>query len=116
MSLDTQAIEHFLHGQIECWNSGDKAGFLAHYRKIAPNGLTIEYVGYPLRDPWLVLEEMWEQQQANIRIEVAKAIINGNEAACHHLNNRLSGEPGTETIEVYKFAEGKMSVRYFIAR
>lgn len=28
MNLDKHAIEQFLHGQIDCWNKGDKQGFL----------------------------------------------------------------------------------------
>jgi len=27
MSMDKHTIEHFLHGQIDCWNRGDKDGF-----------------------------------------------------------------------------------------
>src|SRR3990167_156338 len=43
-----EAIEQFLHGQIECWNNGDKEGFFEHYRRVSPAGLSIEYVGRPL--------------------------------------------------------------------
>jgi len=60
---DMAAFEHFLHGQIECWNSSDKEGFFKHYRDISPNGLTIEYVGRPLTDAWVILEHMWAEQQ-----------------------------------------------------
>jgi hypothetical protein len=112
---DKSRIEHFLHGQVECWNSGNKDGFFAHYRSIAGKGLSIEYVGHPERDAWQVLEGMWAQQNAKIRIEVKATIINGNEAACHHRNAFVGGEGGVETIEVYRFDEGLLSVRYFVA-
>ncbi|QCG68145.1 nuclear transport factor 2 family protein [Pseudomonas veronii] len=114
MTPDAHAIEHFLHGQVDCWNRSDKEGFMAHYRKIAPKGLTLEYVGQPLQGAWAVLENMWERQQPHIRIEVIRCIINGNEAACHHSNNRVNGEPGIQTIEVYRFEDGLLQVRYFV--
>jgi hypothetical protein len=112
---DKRLIEQFLHGQVECWNKGDKEGFFAHYRRMADKGLSIEYVGQPERDAWQVLEGMWAQQNAKIRISVRATIINGNEAACHHLNAFVGGEGGIETIEVYRFDEGLLSVRYFVA-
>lgn len=113
-TLVTEGLEHFLHGQIDCWNSGDREGFFALYRNIAPKGLSLEYVGLPQGDAWAMLEQMWDKSQANIRIEVLCSIISGNEAACHHRNNRLSGENGTETIELYKIDDGHLTARYFI--
>lgn len=112
---DQNTIERFLHGQVECWNTGDKEGFFAHYRALAGEGLSIEYVGQPERDPWQVLEGMWAQQQPRIRIEVKLVVIKGNEAACHHRNAFVSGDGGIETIELYRFEQGLLSVRYFIA-
>jgi hypothetical protein len=112
----SSAIGTFLHGQIECWNAGDKEGFFAHYRAAAPNGLEIEYVGQPQGDAWQVLEAMWAQQNARIRIEVAACIVSGGEAACHHRNLMRDGPGGVETIETYRFAEGRLAVRYFVAR
>lgn len=114
MSMDKHAIEHFLHGQVDCWNRGDKEGFFAHYRNVSANGLSIEYVGKPQHDAWQVLEGMWAQQQPKIRVEVRQCIVNGAEAACHHLNAFREQEGGIETIELYRFEEGKLSVRYFI--
>jgi hypothetical protein len=111
----SSAIEEFLHGQVECWNAGDKDGFFAHYRAAAPNGLQIEYVGQPTADAWQVLEAMWAQQNPRIRIEVAACIVNGDEAACHHRNLVRDGAGGIETIETYRFTEGRLAVRYFIA-
>lgn len=112
---DQHAIEDFLHGQVACWNKGDQEGFFAHYRRVAPKGLSIEYVGQPARDGWPVLEGMWEQQQPRIRVEVRQTIIKGNEAACHHRNAFIDGDGGIETIELYRIEEGVLSVRYFVA-
>ncbi len=108
-------MDEFLHGQVDCWNAGDKEGFFAHYRAMAPNGLSIEYVGQPRHpDAWQVLEAMWARQNARIRIEVAACIVNGREAACHHRNLMREGEGGIDTIEQYRFGDGTLEVRYFV--
>jgi hypothetical protein len=109
------AAEEFLHGQVACWNAADKDGFFAHYRRIAPQGLEIEYIGQPQRDAWDVLEAMWTHQNSRIRIEVAACIVNGCEAACHHRNLMREGDGGIETIEMYRFSPGRLEVRYFVA-
>lgn len=108
-------MKDFLHGQVACWNAGDKASFFAHYKAMAPNGLTIEYVGQARHhDAWQVLEGMWAQQNARIRIEVAACIVNGGEAACHHRNLMREGDGGVDTIELYRVGEGTLDIRYFV--
>lgn len=116
MSDDAKrAIERFLHGQVECWNNGDKEGFFEHYRSVTRSGLSIEFVGRPLpTDSWEILEGMWAQQQPRCRIEVRETIINGEEAACYHYNAMRDGNGGIETIELYRFDGGRLWVRYFI--
>ncbi len=116
MTPDENTIKNFLHGQVACWNACDKEGFFAHYRAMAPNGLRIDYAGQPPREAWQILEGMWTQQNTKIRIEVKASIVNGSEAACHHRNAFRDAEGGVDTIEVYRFLEGRMEVRYFIAR
>ena len=112
--MDKAAIEHFLHAQVGAWNAGDKEAFLGAYREVAPKGLQIEYVGRPAADGWPVLEGMWAQQSAKIEIEEVTAIVNGNEAACHNRNKVRGTTMAIETIELYRFDEGRLHVRYFI--
>lgn len=81
--IDKKAIEIFLHGQVECWNSGDRAGFFEHYRTVAANGLSIEYVGRLVMDGFPILENIWNQQNSKFAVKVEVIIIAGNEAACH---------------------------------
>ena len=115
MSIDSKDIFDFLHAQVACWNAADKEGFFAAYRKAAPGGLSIEYVGHPVSDGWAVLEGMWAQQNARIEIEEVAAIVNGTEAACHNRNKVKGTSIAIETIELYRFDEnGQLSVRYFI--
>jgi hypothetical protein len=113
--MQTSTIEHFLHTQVQAWNKGDKDGFFAAYREAAPEGLQIEYVGRgPMGNGWPVLEGMWTQQSAKIEIEEVALIINGNEAACHNRNKVRGSAMVIDTIELYSFDHGKVTVRYFI--
>ncbi|SOE73136.1 hypothetical protein SAMN05446635_4719 [Burkholderia sp. OK233] len=113
-SETTEFIPAFLHGQTEHWNAGDKAAFFDAYRRVAPAGLTIEYIGRPPQDGWPVLEHMWENQRANIRAEPVAKIINGNEAACYVRNVIIGTDRAIETVELFRFEAGRLFVRYFI--
>jgi len=108
-------IERFMRGQVHCWNAHDKAGFLAWYREVAPNGLDIEYVGRDEQaDGWFVIEEMYDKHNAQIRLEVVTTIVNGNEAAVHHRNRIAGTDLAIESLETYRFDAGRLWVRYFL--
>ena len=112
--MDAKAIETFIHAQIRAWNAGDKEAFFAIYREAAPKGLQIEYVGRPASDGWPILEGMWAQQVAKIEVEEVVVIINGSEAACHNHNRVRGTSLVVESIELYRFEAGHLTVRYFI--
>ncbi len=115
-SLTGEEIAHFLHEQVEAWNSGDKDRFFTAYRKAAPKGLSIEYVGrQPSGDGWPILEGMWAGQNGRVRAEVVATLVNGSEAACHHLNHVAATGAVIETVELYAFSDGALAVRYFTA-
>jgi hypothetical protein len=108
-------IEHFMRGQVQCWNAHDKSGMLAHYRAVAAQNLVIEYVGRDEQaDGWLVIEEMYDKHNAQFRLEVVTTIINGNEAAAHHRNCIIGTDLVIESIETYRFTPGGLHVRYFL--
>lgn len=111
---DNDRIEAFLLAQTAHWNAGDKQAFFDEYKRVAPAGLTIEYIGQPPQDGWVVLEQMWEKQRANIRVAPVAKIINGNEAACYVRNLIIGTDRAIETIELFRFEEGRLFVRYFI--
>ncbi|MDG1904669.1 MAG: hypothetical protein P8I38_03500 [Arenicella sp.] len=114
-ALNTQQIEEFIHGQIACWNKGDRDGFFACYNKAAPGGLHIEYVGKHSGDGLPILEGMWEQNQEKIDIEEVALIHNGNEVACHNRNKVKGTDMAIDTIEIYSFGDdGSVAVRYFV--
>ncbi|UZG46057.1 nuclear transport factor 2 family protein [Caldimonas thermodepolymerans] len=113
--MDNTVIEKFLHTQVQAWNAGDKEAFFAAYRAVAPRGLQIEYVGRgPVTDGWSVLENMWAAQNAKIAIEEVALIVNGSEAACHNRNKVRGTAIAIETIELYRFEDGRLQVRYFV--
>lgn len=115
--MNVSTIEHFMHSQVQAWNQGDKEGFFAAYRAAAPEGLQIEYVGRgPAGNGWPVLEGMWAQQSAKIEIEEVALIINSNEAACHNRNKVRGSAVVIETIELYSFDNGQLTVRYFVCQ
>lgn len=114
-TLNEDQIKAFIHGQVACWNKGDREGFFSCYKSVAPDDLHIEYVGKHEGDGWQILEGMWAQQQQNIEIEEVALIHNGEEVACHNRNKVKGTEMAIDTIEIYDFSvAGKVSVRYFI--
>ena len=113
---NNQQLAHFVHAQVECWNNGDREGFLNCYRDLSPNGLSVEIVGMPKMDPWDILRGMWDKTQPGIRIEVVAAAVVANEAVTHHRNYKKDdGSLSTDTLEVYKVEDGKLSARYFVS-
>ena len=112
--MDAKAIESFIHTQINAWNAGDKEAFFAAYRAAAPQGLQIEYVGKPASDGWPILEGMWAQQVAKIEVAEVVVVVNGNEAACHNHNIVRGTSMVIESIELYRFDAGHLTVRYFL--
>ena len=115
-TVNTDAIERFMKGQVACWNAHDKAGFLAHYKAVAPDRLVIDYAGRPDidADGWLVIEDMYDQHNAHCRLEVVETIYNGNDVAAHHRNIIESAGVVIESIETYRFSPGTLHVCYFL--
>lgn len=112
---DPKTIENFLRLQYQLWSEGKFEEMLGEFRKIAPNGLTIEYVGKPPRDGWQELDDMWRDYGNKCPTEVVLLLVNGNEAATHILNH-LQTDNGVVTmpsLETYKFENGTLHVRYY---
>jgi hypothetical protein len=112
---DPKTIETFLRTQYDLWSQARFEDMLEEFRKIAPNGLTIEYVGHPPKDGWQELDDMWQQYGGKCPTEVKQLLVNGNEAATY-IHNHLQTDDGVHTlpsIETYRFEDGKLHVRYF---
>ena len=114
MTIAKTEIERFLHGQLDAWKAHDREAFFGCYREFGRNGLIIDYVGKPRRDAWDILEAMWADHNRGMRLEAVKAVINGHEAACHHRNHLDAANVVIETMELYDFGDGTLSIRYFI--
>lgn len=112
---DSKTIETFLRAQYELWSQEKFGELLEEFRKIAPNGLTIEYVGQPPRDGWQELQDMWQQFGGKCPTELVEVLVNGSEAAAY-IHNHMQTDDGVHTIpsiETYHFGDGKLHVRYF---
>ena len=114
MTISRAEIERFLHGQLEAWNTHDRTAFFDLYREFGSNGLTIDYVGKPRRDAMQILEAMWADHNAGMRLEVVKSVLNGHEAACHHRNHIVAANVVIETMELYDFGDRTLAIRDFI--
>ena len=110
-----EVIEKFLRDQYQLWSEGKYPEMLEEFRKVAPNGLTIEYVGGEVQDGWKALDDMWRDYGNKCPTELVTVLVNGNEAATY-VYNHLQTENGVNTLpslETYLFENGKLHVRYF---
>jgi hypothetical protein len=110
------AISAFLLKQYQLWNEGKRAELIALFRDFAPNGFTIEYVGTPVQEGWKAMNDIWDQHGGQVTIEVVQILVNGNEAAVHALNHHIEKDGRINTrpsIEIYRFTDGTLQVRYF---
>ncbi len=115
-TLSQDGIRRFIVQQAECWNTGRKEDFLALYRALAPNGLTLEYVGKSTATgeaAWAGLDAMWAGYAHQVKIQPVEVIVNGMDAACYYRN--LWPVPGTLStgIETYSFRDGHIHARFF---
>ena len=111
-----QALRDFVFQQIELWNAGRKADFLALYRHVAPAGLSLEYVAKQTLSgdaAWAGLEHMWETYNAKVKLQLFECIVNGSDAACY-FRNRWPGEQAISSgIELYNLHERALHARFF---
>ncbi len=116
---NSNQLRDFVREQYRLWNEGRFADLIASYQSIAPNGLTLEYVGRGvLPDGWKALQDMCDTFGATIRIEVLELIVNGDEAAAYAINNQTLADGGlkaTPSIDLYRLKDGKLECRYFHA-
>jgi len=97
------------------WNAQDRAGVLAAFQTLGPEGFTIEYVGSEPLDGTQAIINMWEQYAGTCTTDVVTLLVNGNEAAAL-IHNNLKQDDGIKTIpsiETYKVTDGVLEVRYF---
>jgi hypothetical protein len=114
MTIPSQGeIYDFLKQQVALWNAGEREAMTALYRQYAPDGLVIEYVGEPIGDGWQTFEHMWDAYSGKVRSEVIEMLVNGNEGACFLRNLRPASGVANPSIEIYRFEEGRLHIRYF---
>jgi len=106
-------IEEFLRKHIEYWNAGKRPEMTALYRKYAEDQLVIEYVGHPIGDGWETYNHMWDTYGGKVINDVIEVLVNGNEAACYYRNVRLATGLANPSIEIYRFENRRLHIRYF---
>ena len=106
-------INFFLNEHLRLWNGGDRDGFTALYKKYASNKLTIEYVGIPIGDGWAAFNHMWDTYNGKVRVDIVTILVNGNEGACHYENVIKETGQSNPSLELYRFTDGELYVRYF---
>ena len=114
-TLSEATIEAFLRAQYSLWSDGKYQEMLAEFRQVAPNGLTIEYVGSEPLDGWQALDDMWQQYGNKCPTELVTVLVNGNEAATY-IKNHMQTDEGVKTlpsIETYTFEKGTLHIRYY---
>lgn len=110
-------IRSFLVQQGELWNSGDRDGFVAAYREIAPAGFSMEFpVGTPVHGGWDALDALWRDYQGSIKVSypIIAVADNGEAAVLEQIEAQADGAVVTRhSIHSYVFADDAMLVRYF---
>ena len=106
-------IFDFLNHQVALWNSGKRQEMTDLYRHYARDQLSIEYVGQPIGDGWKAFERMWDMHGGIVRSDIVEILVTGNEGACAMRNVRLASGLFNPSIELYRFEEGRLFIRYF---
>lgn len=108
-----QEIEQFIRDQYRLWSEDRIDEMMVLFRRIAPNGFTIEYVGKPPQEGEQAMAEMIAEHGGKIRADLRQLIVNGNEAAA--VVDNVVNDTGhvIPSIETYRFEDGKMHARYF---
>ena len=56
---------------------------------------------------------MWDTYNGKVRVDIDTILVNGNEGACHYNNVDKATEKGSPSLEIYRFGDGEMHIRYF---
>jgi hypothetical protein len=114
---DPLQIGAFLLRQGELWNDGDREGFLAAYRQIAPQGFDVEYpVGTPVRTGWQELEDLWANYNGVMRLsyEHICTTAGGEAAVLEHVSGDANGVSfRRSSVHTYVVDDAGIHIRYF---
>lgn len=113
MTPSSDEIAEFLRTQYLLWNDNKIDEMMAYFRRMAPNGFTIEYVGAEPQEGEQAMADMIAQYRGKVRTDLRQLLVNGNEAASYVDNRFLETDTGLPSIETYRFEDGKMYIRYF---
>ncbi len=115
-TTEEQAIRDFHFEQLDHWNAGRKDAFMALYRRTAPAGLTLEYVGKQTltgEAAWAGLDHMWTSFNPKVKIQLFECIVNGRDSACYFRNLWAAEQTLSTGIETFSFRNGALHARFF---
>lgn len=111
---DEKAIRQWLEDNFRLWNARDRDGFMALYKEASPNGLIIEYVGQAdVDDGWAACNYMWDNYNQDVTAIPQVMLANGNEGVVHVHNVSHRDGVAHPSVEIYKFENGTLHIRYF---
>jgi hypothetical protein len=121
MSKSAAEMKKLIQNSERLWNTGDRAGFLALWRKAVPGDFSLESpVGTPPKKGFDACRvEMWERNQARTRSKTTRLITYPNEAAAvvEYEVTTSTGKKHIVSIETTRFdANGNLLERNFIAQ
>ncbi len=108
-------LEQDVRDNYRFWNEGQRAARDQLFRRLGPNGITIEYVSAPALEGGEAMAQMWEQYGGRCTTEIKELIVNGDQAAAY-VHNHLQTETGlvsVPSIETYAVTNGVLRIRYF---
>ncbi|MDH2133349.1 hypothetical protein N5J77_19645 [Sphingobium yanoikuyae] len=112
---DVLDLEQAIRDNYRLWNEGKRDELDRLFRALGPEGFTIEYVGSPAVDGDAAMAGMWAEYGGKCMTEPLEVIVNGSEGAAYVVN-RLQTKDGAVTLpslETYKVADGRLTIRYF---
>jgi hypothetical protein len=111
-------IKTFLLRQVEAWNAGDREGFVALHRAIAPAGVSVENpVGSPPERGWQALDTLWDAYQARTKLAYDTVITSpsGEAAVLEQITAEHEGQPVVRhSLHTYDFAGDSFAARYYV--
>ena len=114
-AMTPETIRAAIEKHVAVWNEHDQKRFLAHWRAIAPGGVTMEDpVGTPLKQGWGAVEEMFKLFNPVTTQQLERCYIRGSEAAVvfHNQVQTADGTMDISDIELWQFGDdGSLLIR-----
>jgi hypothetical protein len=114
---DPDQLRAFVERWYEFWNANDKAGWLAHWRTVAPGEPRIEDpVGKPVKRGWAMVEELWDRTgDDHFKVSLGPILVCGDEVAavCRSEGTVRGSLFGIDSVDVFQFRDDELAIRSY---